>query len=121
MPDLAAWRLWLIAVTAEDKTKPNLATDRRHAFLRTAGVVDDDMAIADEVLMHFRADYASLIGDYNSHVGTTSIEEFRARRDALVQAAQTGMLEQLAPRSATNLKIFILHEKSKMKVAKEVQ
>lgn len=120
VPDLAAWRLWLIAVTAEDKTKPNLATDRRHAFLRMAGVVDDDFVIADEVLTHFKTDYASLIGNYNNQVSTTSIQEFRVERDALVQATQTSMLG-LAPRSVKNLKTFILQEKSRMKVAKEVR
>lgn len=121
IPDLTAWRLWLIAVTAEDKTKPEIATDRRHAFLRMAGVADGDMVMADEVLAHFKMNYASLIDDYNDHVSTTSIEDLRAQRDALVQATQTSLLGRLAPRSVTSLKTFILGEKAKMKIAKEGQ
>jgi hypothetical protein len=121
IPDLTAWRLWLIAVTAEDKTKPEIATNRRQTFLRVAGVVDDDMVIADEILARFKTDYASLIENYNNHMSTTPIEEFRAQRDALVQATQTALSGQLAPRSAKSLKTFILGEKAKMKVAKEAQ
>lgn len=86
-----------------------------------AGVADGDMVMADEVLAHFKMNYASLIDDYNDHVSTTSIEDLRAQRDALVQATQTSLLGRLAPRSVTSLKTFILGEKAKMKIAKEGQ
>jgi hypothetical protein len=122
--DVTAWRLWLLSVTAEDSSKPEVATDRRHAFLKQAGVVDDDMVIADEVLAHFKADYASMMDRYNKQVNAgqnPSLEEFRAQRDALVQATQTSLSGQLAPASAGRLKNFIVGEKSRMKVAKEAQ
>lgn len=122
--DSTAWRLWLLSVTAEDSSKPEVARDRRHAFLRQAGVVDDDMVIADEILAHFKADYASMTDRYNKQLNAgqnPSIEGLRAERDALVQATQTSLTGQLAPRSAGKLKTYILGEKSRMKVAKEAQ
>lgn len=124
IPDSAAWRLWLLSVTAEDIRKPEVAADRRHVFLKQAGVVDDDMVIADEILARFKADYASMMDLYNKQVNAgqnPSLEEFRAQRDALVQATQASLSGQLAPRSAGNLKNFIVGEKSRMKVAKEAQ
>lgn len=124
IPDLTAWRLWLLSVTAEDSGKPEVATDRRHAFLKQAGVVDDDMVIADEALAHFKADYASMMDRYNKQVNAgenPSVAAFRAQRDALVQATQTSLSVQLAPSSAGKLKNFIVGEKARMKVSKEAQ
>jgi hypothetical protein len=124
IPDVAAWRLWLLAVTTEDKTKPELKIDRLHSFLRVAGVGDDEMPLAEEALAHFRMDYQTLVDHYNKRMSDgeqPSLAEFRAQRDALVQATQTSLLGVVAPRSAIYLKSFVKGEKSRMKVAREVQ
>jgi hypothetical protein len=50
-----------------------------------------------------------------------SLSEFRAQRDALVQAIQTNLSSKLEITSAGKLKNYIHEEKARMKVAKEVQ
>ena len=124
IPDVAAWRLWLLSITAEDKARPELKIDRLHSFLRVAGVSDDEMPLAEEALAYFRTDYQALVDHYNKRVSAgerPSFAEFKAQRDALVQATQTSLLGVVAPRSATLVKSFVNGEKSRMKVAKEVQ
>jgi hypothetical protein len=82
------------------------------------------MPLAEEALAHFRTDYQTLVDHYNKRVSDgekPSFAEFRAQRDALVQATQTSLLGAVAPRSATYLKRFVNGEKSRMKVAREVQ
>jgi len=68
IPDITAWRLWLLAATAQNKSHPGWAVDRQHGILKTAGISDDDLIDADEAISHFRTDYRTLMDSYNKHV-----------------------------------------------------
>lgn len=68
IPDSAAWRLWLLSVTAEDTKRPELSEARREAFLRAAGIPDIEIHVAEEVIAQFPKDYAALVDGYNRHL-----------------------------------------------------
>ena len=124
IPDLTAWRLWLLSVTAEDTSKPQLSQARRQAFLRIAGIPESEIPVAEQVIVTFRTEYARLMENYNRRLNAgenPSLSEFRAQRDALVQAIQTSLSSKLEITRAGKLKDYIHQEKSRMKVAKEVQ
>lgn len=125
IPDLTAWRLWLLSVTANDNDgTPAHATERHHALLRSVGIGNDELVLADEALAHFRADYQALIDNYNKQVGAgenPSQAQLRAQRDALIQATQTSLLGALSPHTVGVLKVAISHEKRNMKVTLEDQ
>jgi hypothetical protein len=98
IPDLAAWRLWLLSVTAEDSKRPELSEARRQSFLRAAGIPAMEMHTAEEIFAQFPKDYAALVDGYNRRLSAGEnppISEFRAQRDALVQAVQNTLSGRL--------------------------
>jgi hypothetical protein len=122
IPDLAAWRLWLLSVTAEDSKRPELSEARRQAFLRVAGIPDMEMHAAEEIIAQFPKDYAALVDGYNRRPNAGEnppISEFRAQRDALVQAVQNTLSGKLETTTLGKLRKHINGEKARMKVARE--
>lgn len=122
IPDLSAWRLWLLSVTAEDSKRPELSESRRQAFLRAAGIPDIEIHAAEEAIAQFPKDYAALVDGYNKHLNAgenPSISEFRVQRDALVQAVQNTLSGKLETTTMGRLKNHINGEKARMKVARE--
>lgn len=122
IPDLTAWRLWLLAASAADQAHPDKATGRRHAFLKIAGILPDDLNVADSVLVQFRSDYEALVSRFNGQLDAhqnPSFAEFKAERDSLVEASRTSLLGSLAPASARQCINFVREEKARMKVARE--
>lgn len=124
IPDGTAWRLWLISVTAEDEQHPELQVARMRAFLRATAIQESDLPAAEQALAHFKADYAALIDSYNKRMNSgenISMSEFTLQRDALIQATQTSLLGKLSTTSSGRLKSHVVREKTRMKIAKEVQ
>lgn len=121
IPDVTAWRLWLIAVTAEDSSKPQLSEQRQRSFLKKAGIGDTEMPVALEVLAQFKTDYPALIANYNQHPSDSALPAFLVQRDALVQSVQAALTGKLDVFTAARLEQHIQAEKAHMKVAKEEQ
>ena len=81
--DSTAWRLWLIAVTSEDTKHPELTESRRRAFLKQAGVPDEEMQVALETLAKFKSEYATLISNHNRQLDageSPALSDFVAQR-----------------------------------------
>jgi len=124
VPDLTAWRLWLLSVTAEDSSRPELAEARRRAFLRSAGIPEIEIPLAEEGIAQFRKDYGALMDNYNKRLNggeNPSLLQFRAQRDALVQAIQNSLSGKLETTTVGKLRQHISSQKARMKVAREVQ
>jgi len=124
IPDLTAWRLWMLSVTSEDNTRPELSEARRQAFLRMAGIPDIEIPIAEQALAQFRKDYGVLVDNYNKRLNAgenPSLSQFRAQRDALVQAIQNSLSGKLETTTVGKLKTHIESQKARMKVAREVE
>jgi hypothetical protein len=122
IPDLAAWRLWLLSVTAGDSTRPELSESRRQAFLKAAEITDIEVPATEEVIAQFRKDYGALVDGYNKRLNAgqnPSVSEFRAQRDALVQAVQNTLSGKLEITTMSKLRNYINGEKVRMKVARE--
>lgn len=122
IPDLTAWRLWLLSVTAEDSKRPELSESRRRAFLRAAGIPGIEIPAAEEVIAQFPKDYGALVDGYNRRLNAgqnPSVSEFRAQRDALVQAVQNTLSGKLGTTTLGKLRKHINGEKARMKVARE--
>lgn len=121
IPDSAAWRLWLLVVSADYPSHPERAVSRRHAFLMLAGVPEDELIIADDVLTHFKNNYQELVDDYNRRMTaqqSPSLADFKMRRDTLVQTTKDTLSGQLAHATFAHLKAHINAEKARMQVAK---
>ena len=122
IPDLTAWRLWLLSVTAQDSKRAELSEARRQAFLKAAGIPDIEISAAEEVIAQFRKDYGALVDDYNKRLNAgenPSISEFRAQRDALVQRVQNTLWGKLETTTIGKMMNHINREKTRMKVARE--
>lgn len=122
IPDLTAWRLWLLSITAEDNKRSELSEARRQAFLKAAGIPDIEIPAAEEVIAQFRKDYGALVDGYNKRLNAgenPAISEFRAQRDTLVQAVQNTLSGKLETTTMGNMINHINREKMRMKVARE--
>jgi len=124
IPDSAAWRLWLLSVTAKDPKHPESDQLRQDAYLRAAGWEEDDLPILREVLDDFKMAYDSMMQDHNMAEAAgqnPSLASLKARRDSLVAEARASLLSG-KPETAERVKKFINGEKKRMKVSKtEVQ
>ena len=67
IPDVVAWRLWLLAATAGDSKYPDLASPRRTSFLRVAGIGPDDMPVC-----RVRKIVSLVASSFCNNIGTTS-------------------------------------------------
>jgi hypothetical protein len=125
VPDLAAYRLWLIAVAADVQDHPEQTIKRRRALLKQAGVIQaDDLANAMNIIVEFKGAYSDLLDSYNKNVTQESIPDlkpFLLQRDRLVQSTMTALGSMLSKNSFSLLQAHVRAEKSHMTVAKEVQ
>jgi hypothetical protein len=77
-------------------------------------------------LNDFKTQYAALIEQYNSSAdvlsnSTAGLPLFLAKREAMVQSTRDTLKATLTPEGMKSLHAHIQTEKSKMKIAKEVQ
>lgn len=118
IPELTAWRLWLLAVSATDAQHPELDDQRQTAFLNAAGFRTTELYNCKQVLAHFRADYAQLIEDHNKLIEAGKTDgEFLARRDALVDAARISMLNRTV--NGDRVIKFLVKEKVRMQIPRQ--
>jgi hypothetical protein len=124
IPDLSAYRLWLLAVSADVQDQPDRSANARQSHLRAAHILDADISEADTILLQFRSNYDQLLANYNQSVAAgeqPSLSLFVTQRDLLVQATVGALQSKMAPASFSSLQAHIQAEKAHMKIAKEVK
>lgn len=124
IPDLTAYRLWLLAVSADVQDKPDKSETARKAHLRAAHIADADISTADAILVQFRSDYSRLVANYNASRAAgqqPSLDFFVTQRDLLVQQTAGSLQSKLGSDSFSNLQGHMQAEKAHMKIAKEVK
>lgn len=124
IPDVTAWRLWLLSVTAKDPKHPELDQVRQDSYLLGAGFEEEDLPLIRQVVNDFRMAYDSMVEDHNSATAAglkPSLASLKARRNSMVSETRASLLSGKAE-TAERVKKFIDGEKQHMKVSKtEVQ
>lgn len=114
-----AWRLWMLAVSAKpsEKMTPEQEAKRMNTFLQIAGFTEDEANACKTILENLRSDYSSLLRQHNKLITEGKPDEnFTARRDALMDAARTALLNQTA--FPEKMEKFLGSEKMHMMVPK---
>lgn len=125
IPDTVAYRLYLVAISEGPAPLPH-ESRRQLSHLRHAGLLEKDVLAAIIVLANFKTQYAALIEQYNNspevqNNTSDGLPLFLAKRDALVESTRQALKISLSPLGMSSLHTHIQQEKSKMKVAQEVQ
>jgi len=101
---------------------------RQLGYLNGAGLRDNDLQAAADVLVTFKAAYADLIDRYNKSAldanagsGEPDLSSFQASRDLLVQSTQGTLKSVLTPSGLANLRAYVQREKKNMLVSEEIQ
>lgn len=126
VPDSAAYRLYFLTV-AVPADASDVEHRRQRAFLKMAGIGDEDLPYAISVLADFRSRYDDLVKQYNDSVAqadkvgqTPDSATFLLQRDALVQSVRDMLKLDISPASMAHLDAHMQREKRFMKVTKEV-
>jgi len=125
IPDLVAYRLFLITV-AEPENATAERKQRQRAFLRAAGIEDDDLRSVVNVLATFKANYDDLVERYNDSVDVATraglepdLRTFLSQQDALVESTREALKATLVAQRMGRVEAYVQREKRNMKVAKE--
>lgn len=122
IPNLTAYRLWLVAVSA-----PPLPTDeqskRQNAQLARVGLQDSDRKKLIGILADFHAKYQALIQQYNVEATTEmargekpDVASMRLQRDELVQSIHDQIKAVLTAEDWSRLDAHVQNEKRRMKI-----
>ena len=114
IPDVIAWRLWMLSVIAPDPAHPELAQHRQDVFLKTAGFDDNELDKAKQVLLQFKADYESLRQAHNDQVKAGTAGNIRPQRDSLAATTRDRLLAITV--HGDDIKDFLKGEKAKMRI-----
>jgi hypothetical protein len=121
--DSTAYRLFLLTV-AETSSPTDERKARQLAFLKQAGLDDNDTKAAIPILANFKAQYADLIKQYNQSVDAANkngtapdIVTFLRQRDQLVQSTRDALNQGVSLNGMLNVHAHVQRQKSKMKIA----
>jgi hypothetical protein len=122
IPDNVAYRLYFLAV-AELPGAQGEAKARQQAHLTSAGIGEDEIPLAVEILGTFKTEFTSLVDAYNKtaedaiarHV-KPDYPSFKNRLDALVETTRIRLRSSLTVQTMNNLDAHIQHEKRNMKI-----
>lgn len=127
IPDSTAYRLFFITVSTGTNPKAEEKA-RQAAFLKSAGLSDEEIEAAVPVLTNFNAEYANLIATYNASVAAANaignepdLAGFLQRRDQLVQLTRDGLGAVIGAEALIHFNAHVQQEKRNIRVAKEVQ
>ena len=128
IPDVVAYRLWLITVSSGTNPTPSQRR-RQRAFLSASGLGELDAEAAVPILDRSKSEYNLLIAEFNKLAARASAANqepdfitFLAKRDALVQSTREALKQALTPQGMAALNGHVQHEKMHMKIAaQEVQ
>ena len=120
IPDVIAWRLWMLSVIAPDLDHPELAQHRQDVFLKKAGFDDTELDQARKVLAQFKQDYEAMKQAHNQQVQSginPSLADFRVRRDSLAASARDSLLSVTT--QGDEIKKYLTDEKAHMRIPVE--
>jgi hypothetical protein len=122
IPDKVAYRLFFLAVSQTFEPKANL--EHRFAHLRGAGLADNDVFLASQILDSFRSQYLSLVNEYNNDLGTQSgstaaLPLFKSKRDVLVSNTRDALVFGLSTLGRDSFLKRVQSEKRGMVIAAE--
>jgi len=127
IPDSIAYRLFFI--TAAAPTNPSLNDKaRERAYLRTAGVREENIPGASAVLAVFTARYGDLVTQQNESVlaaneagSDPDYATFFSQLDQLVESTRKALEAEIGPADAKGLDSHVQREKRNMTLAKEAR
>ena len=118
IPDVIAWRLWMLSVIAPDPDHPELAQHRQDVFLKKAGFDDTELDAARKVLAQFKQDYESAKAAHNDQVKSgAALSQFRAQRDSLAATARDRLLSVTS--QGDEIKKYLTDQKAHMRIPVE--
>jgi hypothetical protein len=125
VPDSVAYRLFFLNV-AEPADATADQKSRQRAYLRAAGLREEEVQPAAAVLADFKSQYDDMVGRYNESVdlaneaGTSpDLVSFRLQLGQLVESTKQGLETAVRPESARRFEAHVRLEKRNMRVAKE--
>ena len=127
IPDSIAYRLFFLTVA-----EPADATDderaRQRAWLRTAGLKDEDVQPAAAVLETFKSQYDELVARYNESVRVANeagadpdSATFLSQQDDLVESTRDALKAAIGPEVMARFDAHLQREKRNMRMAKEAR
>lgn len=127
IPDSIAYRLFFIS--AAGPANPSLEDkDRQRAYLRAAGVREEEVSRAAGVLAVFSARYGDLVTQYNESVQAANeagvepdLATFLSQLDQLVELTRKAVEAAVSPEAAKHLEAYVQYEKRNMRMAKEAR
>lgn len=122
IPDNVAYRMYFLAV-AELPGAQGEAKARQQAHLIGAGIGEDEIPVAVEILGTFKTEFTSLVDAYNKtaedaitrHV-RPDYPSFKKQLDALVETTRLRLRTSLTVQATNNLDAHIQREKRNMKI-----
>lgn len=123
IPDLTAYRLWLIAVS-RSPNPTEIEAKHQAAQLAKIKLQDADLKSAIDILARFRIQYQALVKSYNDDAkamwavgGRPDIASFLTQRDQIVQSARDSLRANLSADAWTRLDAHVKSEKKRMKIS----
>jgi hypothetical protein len=127
IPDAIAYRLFFLTV-AEPADANAEQRARQRAWLRTAGLKDEDVQSAAAVLETFKSQYDELVALYDESVraanetGTNpDPATFLSQQDQLVESTRDALTAAISPEVMARFDAHVRREKRNMKMAKEAR
>ncbi len=125
IPDPIAYRLFFLTV-AEPADTADEQRARQRAYLRTAGLKEEDVQPAAAVLATFKSQYDELVGRYNESVQVANetgaepdLATFLSQQDELVESTRKALEAAIGPEVAKRFEVHVQHEKRNMRITKE--
>ncbi|HEV2425284.1 MAG TPA: hypothetical protein VGZ29_10700 [Terriglobia bacterium] len=127
IPDTIAYRLFFLTV-AEPPNASDSQRARQRAFLRTAGLREQDVQPAETVLANFKSQYDDLVAHYNESVEAANaagtgpdLKGFVSQLNQLVGSTKEQLEAAMSPEAAKRFETHVQSEKRNMRIAKEAQ
>jgi len=127
IPDAIAYRLVLLNVAAPaDATTQEKA--RQRAFLKDAGLRDEDIEPASRTLEVFKFQYDGFVSQYNESVRVANatgeqpdLASFLSQLNDLVRSTTKALEARMPPQVASRFEAHVQREKRNMRIAKEAK
>lgn len=127
IPDAIAYGLFFLTV-AEPAQAVGRQSARQRAFLRTAGLREDNLQPAAAVLAAFKSQYDDLVAQYDASVqvanatgSSPDLEAFVAQLNGLVESTKEELEAAVGPEVAKRFEAHVQSEKRNMRIAKEAR
>jgi len=127
IPDVVAYRLFLLGIS-EPPNAPEERKPRQLAFLRSAGLDDNDINEAIPILSGFKQEYKQMIDQYNQSVleanaqrRNPDFEGLIVRRDELVRSTRDALKRAISTAGMAQFDEYVQLQKRNIKISKEAR